>query len=133
METMSFPLSPEDSASPVGFSRTALLFSTFRSFSLLPKHPHLHLMYMRTKSLQSCATLCDPMDCGLPDSFVHGILQARILEKVSMPSTQGSNLGLLCLLHCQAGSLPLAPPGKPPCISRHQTIQPLIFIARVHY
>ena len=29
---------------------------------------------------QSCPTLCDPMDCSLPGSFVHGILQARILE-----------------------------------------------------
>ena len=30
--------------------------------------------------LQSCLTLCDPMDCSPPDSSVHGILQARILE-----------------------------------------------------
>ena len=29
---------------------------------------------------QSCPTLCDPMDCGLPGSSIHGILQARILE-----------------------------------------------------
>ena len=29
--------------------------------------------------LQSCLTLCDPMDCSLPGSSVHGILQARIL------------------------------------------------------
>ena len=29
---------------------------------------------------QSCPTLCDPMDCGLPGSSVHGILQIRILE-----------------------------------------------------
>ena len=29
---------------------------------------------------QSCPTLCDPMDCNLPGSSVHGILQARILE-----------------------------------------------------
>ena len=29
---------------------------------------------------QLCATLCDPMDCSLPGSSVHGILQARILE-----------------------------------------------------
>ena len=29
---------------------------------------------------QLCPTLCDPMDCSLPDSSVHGILQARILE-----------------------------------------------------
>ena len=30
--------------------------------------------------VQSCLTLCDPMDCGPPGSSVHGILQARILE-----------------------------------------------------
>ena len=29
---------------------------------------------------QSCPTLCDPMDCGLPGSSVHGIFQARVLE-----------------------------------------------------
>ena len=32
------------------------------------------------KSLQSCPTLSDPMDCSLPGSSVHGILQARVLE-----------------------------------------------------
>ena len=32
------------------------------------------------KSLQSCPTLCDPMDCSPPDSSVHGIFQARVLE-----------------------------------------------------
>ena len=29
---------------------------------------------------QSCLTLCDPVDCGLPGSSIHGILQARKLE-----------------------------------------------------
>ena len=33
---------------------------------------------------QSCLTLCDPMDCSLPHSSVHGILQARILEWVAI-------------------------------------------------
>ena len=37
-------------------------------------------------SHQSCLTLCDPMDCSLPGSYVHGILQARILEWVAFPS-----------------------------------------------
>ena len=32
------------------------------------------------KSLQSCPTLRDPMDCSLPGSSVHGIFQARVLE-----------------------------------------------------
>ena len=36
------------------------------------------------KSLQSCPTLCDPMDCSLPGSSVHGILQARVLEWVAI-------------------------------------------------
>ena len=37
---------------------------------------------MKVKVLvtQSCPTLCDPMDCSLPGSSVHGILQARRLE-----------------------------------------------------
>ena len=62
------------------------------------------------------------MDCSPPDSSVHGILQARILEWSRHPChalfqgiflTQASNLPLLCLLHWQAGSLTLVPPGKP--------------------
>ena len=36
------------------------------------------------KSLQSCPTLCDPMDCSLPGFCVHGILQARTLEWVAI-------------------------------------------------
>ena len=40
---------------------------------------------MCAKSLQSCPTLCKPMDCSPPGSSVHGILQARILEWVAMP------------------------------------------------
>ena len=35
--------------------------------------------------------LCDPVDCGLPGSSVHGILQARILEWAAMPSSRGSS------------------------------------------
>ena len=71
------------------------------------------------QSLQSCPNLCDCMDCSLPGSSVHGILQERTLEWVAVPSsrgifpTQGLNPCLLCLLHWQLGSLPRAPPGKP--------------------
>ena len=42
------------------------------------------------KSLQSCLYLCDPMDCSLPGSSVHGILQERILEWIAMPSSRES-------------------------------------------
>ena len=40
---------------------------------------------------QSCLTLCDPMECSPPGSSVHGILQARTLERVAMPSSRGSS------------------------------------------
>ena len=36
--------------------------------------------------VQSCLTLCDPMDCNSPGFSVHWLLQARILEWVAMPS-----------------------------------------------
>ena len=40
---------------------------------------------------RSCQTLCDPMDCNLPGSSVHGIFQARTLEWVAVPSSRGSS------------------------------------------
>ena len=46
---------------------------------------------MRTESLQLCPTLCDPIDCNPPDSSVHGILQARILEWVAISYSRGSS------------------------------------------
>ena len=46
---------------------------------------HTHLC---ARSLQLCPTLCDPTDYSLPGSSVHGILQARILECVAIPSSR---------------------------------------------
>ena len=43
------------------------------------------------RSLESCPTLCDPLDCSPPGSSVHGILQARILERVARPSSRVSS------------------------------------------
>ena len=40
---------------------------------------------------QSCLTLCYPMDCSLPGSSVHGILQAKTLEWVAIPFSRGSS------------------------------------------
>ena len=76
-------------------------------------------MCLSAKSLQSCSTLCNPMDCSPPGSSVHGdspdkntgVGYHALLQGIF--PTQGSNLNLLCLLHWQAGSLPLVPPGKP--------------------
>ena len=43
------------------------------------------------KSLQSCLTLCDSMDCSPPGSSVHGFSQGRILECIAIPSSRGSS------------------------------------------
>ena len=40
---------------------------------------------------QSCLTLCDPMDCSLPGSSLHGILQATVLEWVAISFSRGSS------------------------------------------
>ena len=40
---------------------------------------------------QSCPTLCNPIDCGLKGSFLHEILQARILEWIAIPFSRGSS------------------------------------------
>ena len=42
---------------------------------------------------QSCPTLCDPMDCGLPGSSVHGIFQARVLEWGAIALSRACLLG----------------------------------------
>ena len=46
---------------------------------------------MHAKSLQLCLFVCDPIDCSPPGSSVHGILQARKLRWVAMPSSRGSS------------------------------------------
>ena len=52
--------------------------------------PGLHGLF-GAKSLQLFPTLCGHIDCSLPGSSVHGILQARILEWVAVPSSRGSS------------------------------------------
>ena len=68
---------------------------------------------MKGKVAQSSLTLCEPVDCSLPGSSVHGILQARILEWVvvffsrdsSQPRdrNQKADVNILCL--CQTRKL----------------------------
>ena len=75
---------------------------------------------VHAKSLQSCLTLCNPMNCSLPGSSVHeidslgkntGVGCCALLQGIFQ--NEGLNLCLLCLLYWQVGSSPLVPPGKP--------------------
>ena len=54
-------------------------------FTLFSEVNQLYV-FIHPKLLQSCPTLCDPMDCSPPASTVHGIFQARILEWVAFPT-----------------------------------------------
>ena len=83
-----------------------------------------NILCVDAKSLQLCLTLCSSMDSSLPGSSVHGILQARILEWIAMPSSRGSSwsrdwthVSYVSCTDWQVGSLPLVPPGKPNIIS----------------
>ena len=75
--------------------------------------------FMSAKSLQSCLTLCDAMDCNLPGSFCPwdspdkniGVGRHAFLQEIF--PTQGSSLHLLCLLRQLVGSLPLSHPECP--------------------
>ena len=61
-----------------GFCRTMLELSRREAFiTVLSRFSHVRL--------------CDPRDCSPPSSSVHGILQARILEWVALPSSRGSS------------------------------------------
>ena len=41
--------------------------------------------------IQSCLTLCNPMDCSLSGSSIHGIFQARVLEWIAISFSRGSS------------------------------------------
>ena len=108
-----------------GKLRTLLLFGFF--FPLCSPNPHIHTGTLEavhgSSSLhffihsafnatsvcvlvaQSCPTLCDPMDCSPPGSFVHEISKVRILEWVAISSSKGSSpprdRTSVCFLHCR--------------------------------
>ena len=105
----------------------------------LPYDPAIPLLgiypaCVSAKSLQSCPTLCDSMDCRPPGFSAWdspgkntGVDCCALFQGI-FPA-QGSNMSLLYLLHWQAGSLPPALPGKPICpektINQKDTYTPM--------
>ena len=76
-----------------GIERTvfSVAFSFIFKQSLSPVLLVLYLKWDIVLVAHSCLTLCDPVDCTLPGSSVHGILQARILKWVAIPFSRGSS------------------------------------------
>ena len=96
-----------------GLERALLKYHSFSSF--------LSSLVLHSACMPSCfsPSLCNPMDCSPPGSSVHEILQARILEWVAASSSrwfsQPRDQTCIPYIPCigKAGSLPLAPSGKP--------------------
>ena len=75
-------------------------------------------MNVRAKSLQSCPTLCESLDCSLPGSSIHGTLQPGALEWVVTPSSRGSSrprarIRSSCTSCAAGGFLTAEPSGGP--------------------
>ena len=91
---------------------------------------------MCAKSFQSCPTLCNPMDYSPPSSSVRGILQARILEWVALPSSRGSSrprdkTRVSCNYCFKGRFLTIEPKGKlsqlPPSVKSEFQVCPIHF------
>ena len=72
-----------------GSGNSLLISLTTWPFLEIPTAPGFGKSCLLAKLLQSCPTLCDPIECSLPHFTVHGIFQARILKWVAMPSLRG--------------------------------------------
>ena len=76
---------------------TERLHFTSAFFIVQLSHPYMTtgkiiaLTESESEVTQSCPTLCDPMDCSLPGSSVHGIFQARVLKWVAISFSRGSS------------------------------------------
>ena len=65
--------------------------NTYEVLRTMSKKCSKYLIKMEVLVAQSCLTRCSPTDCSLPGSSPHGILQARLLEWVIIPSSRGSS------------------------------------------
>ena len=100
-------------------------------FSWLPSFLFFLLLCL---CAQSCPTLCDTMDCSPPGFSVHGILQAKILDWVAMPSSRGSSDPWIEPMSpaLQVDSLLLSHGGSPSVSSTKLTLIPHILTPSPH-
>ena len=83
------------SQSLIGFSSCFGILTYFSSalfsFSFVSSLGEVWKWKSESEVTQSCLTLCNPMDCSLPRSSVHGVFQARVLEWVAISFSRGSS------------------------------------------
>ena len=100
--------------------RLCWLHDLRQEYSILLLYLKSSKVHLKVLITQLCLTLCDPLDCCPPGSFVHGILQARILEWVAILFSMGCSRprsGILVwnpgLLHCRQILYHLSHQGSP--------------------
>ena len=103
---------------------TAVFTYVFEKLTVLPWALQ-HSSRVKVLVIQSCPTLCDPMDRSPPGSSVHGIPQARVLEWVAIPFSRGSSQPRdWILVSCTAGnSLLFEPPMSSPAFISYQGVK----------
>ena len=85
----SWPVRPKEHILGLIFTDFSVEFESTYNFLWLRKCVSLYIAVCSVAQL--CPALWDPMDCSLPSSYVCGILQARILEWVAMPTSKASS------------------------------------------
>ena len=114
-------------------------FEILQPFNVILKWNHKRIAATAAKSLQSCPTLCDPIDGSPPGSTIPGILQARTLEWVAISFSSAwkwkvkvkslSHVGLFATPSTAAYRLlcPWEFPGKGIVVGCHHLLQILFF------
>ena len=99
-----------------------------------PGKPQDGCMKMKMKLLNH-VQLCDPMDCSLPGSSVHGIFQARVLEWGAIVFSRGSSQprDQTWVSHITADALPSEPPGKPRWVYMFVKTHRNVLLRSVHF
>ena len=113
LEEVPHQLAPSSLASALSLAVPEFL--GHKNCEIISAHCLKLLVYFTCLQAQSGPTLCNRMDCSPPGSSVHGILQARILEWVVMPSSRGSSQprDRTCVSWIASGFFTTEPPGKP--------------------
>ena len=95
----------------VGILVAKCLSKFFAHFPFAPSFP----MFCCRSVAQPCLTLWNPVDCSLPGFSVHGIFQARTLERIAIPFSRGSSQSRerTCVSYMAGGFFATEPPGKP--------------------
>ena len=70
---------------------SGIFFYPFRTLVQLNGNIYIWVSEWVSEVAQSCPTLCDPVDCSLSGSSVHGIFQARVLEWIAISFSRGSS------------------------------------------